>query len=139
MNSRLVRRLRLAFLAAIPAACFPQAAPVTRVVVVDNSGSPVENASRSHSRSAPPILSTVERNEAAVVEICQKYVDAQLAYFRSNRRADGYLAFAEKIRSSAGAHDGLYWDPDVPGDESPAGPKAGRRHEWLAPLPNFSD
>ena len=122
MNSRLLRRFRLALLAAMPIASFSQAVPVTRVVVVDSSGAP-GTAPADQSRPEAAILSTVDRNEAAAVESCQNYVDAQLAYFRSSHRADGYLAFAEKIRSSPGAHDGLYWDPDVAGDESPVGPK----------------
>jgi hypothetical protein len=123
MTSKFFRRFRLAFLVAIAATMFAQAVQVTRVAVVDSAGMPVNGAARTPSRRATTIVSTIDRNEAAGVELCQNYVDAQLAYFRSSRRADGYLAFAEKIRSSPGARDGLYWERDVAGDESPAGPR----------------
>jgi hypothetical protein len=61
-------------------------------------------------------------NESAVIEICHRYVEAQLMYFRSDHDADGFLAFAGKIRSTPGMRDGLYWLLEDGQDESPMGP-----------------
>jgi hypothetical protein len=122
MSITLLNGFRLAILSAGAVAGFAQTGPATRVLVVDSSGAPLGSRWRSESRPAASV-STVDRNESAIAEICLSYVDAQLAYFRSSRRADGYLAFAEKIRSSPGTRDGLYWEADLDGEESPVGPK----------------
>ena len=96
-----------------------------RVVVVDGSGTTVNTALRSTSEAPAPIVPVreIDRNEAAMIDICFSYVDAQLMYFKSTRGADGHFAFAEKIRSTPGLRDGLYWPLDADGDESPMGPK----------------
>jgi hypothetical protein len=62
------------------------------------------------------------RNEKAIINSCLDYVEAQLNYFRSDQDADGFLAFAERIRSTPGRHDGLYWAIGADDDESPMGP-----------------
>jgi hypothetical protein len=127
MNSKLLAGLRLACIFAVSAAMFAQPAPRARIVVVDSSGAPVNTAWRSMPEATPsstPVrISDRNRNESAAIDMCLGYVDAQVAYFRSVRRDDGYLAFAAKILSSPGMHDGLYWDPREAGDESPIGPK----------------
>ena len=61
-------------------------------------------------------------NEAAAVDLCLDYVEAQYRYFRSNYGGDGVPVFAQRIRSTAGKRDGLYWPIDTGDDESPVGP-----------------
>src|SRR5947209_15587015 len=109
MNSKRLQGFRLTWLLVISFAAFPQTAPRTRVVVVDGSGTPVNTAWRSAPAPPPPIVRVreIDRNEAAIIDVCFSYVDAQLTYFTSVRRADGYVAFAAKIRSTAGMRDGL--------------------------------
>jgi hypothetical protein len=65
----------------------------------------------------------IARNESSAIDLCRAYVEAQLAYFSRPRNVEGVLAFAERIRSTAGKHDGLYWPLDDDGaNESPMGP-----------------
>src|ERR1039458_2515007 len=44
------------------------------------------------------------------MEVCRRYVEAQLAYSQRDRDADGILEYAQKIVSSSGKQDGLYWE-----------------------------
>ncbi len=64
----------------------------------------------------------IGENELKTIETLRFYVTAQREY-ASRPRGDGPLrAFAQRIRSSAGKKDGLYW-PAGPGEEqSPFGP-----------------
>lgn len=64
----------------------------------------------------------IHGNEAAVLNVCASFVEAQMIYFRSNVSGDGFLAFAPRIRSTPGKRDGLYWVSDSGEDESPSGP-----------------
>lgn len=64
----------------------------------------------------------VGRNEMHAVETCLGYVDAQLDYIREDHHGDGMLQFAQRIVSSAGKQDGLYWDSGDQGPASPLGP-----------------
>src|SRR3954447_16888225 len=125
MNSRGLPGFRLTCLLLVSFAAFPQTDSPKRVVVVDGSGTPVNTAWRGTSEAPARTVHVreIDRNEAAIVDICFSYVDAQLTYFRSTHRADGHFAFAEKIRSTPGLQDGLYWPLNADGDESPMGPK----------------
>jgi hypothetical protein len=64
----------------------------------------------------------IGRNEYATIAACEAYVDAQLDYFSIDRRGDGYLQFAQKINSTSGNFDGLYWSNASGEDVSPIGP-----------------
>lgn len=58
----------------------------------------------------------IGRNELAAIEALHAYVDAQQSYFAMNQK------YAQKIVSSEGKKDGLYW-PVAPGETpSPLGP-----------------
>ena len=58
----------------------------------------------------------IGRNELAAIEALHAYVDAQQSYFAMNQK------YAQKIVSSEGKKDGLYW-PVSPGEApSPLGP-----------------
>jgi hypothetical protein len=66
----------------------------------------------------------VGENELNAISVCRAFLEAQPRYASADRDGDGVLEYAQKILSSPGARDGLYWDetsaPD--GEESPFGP-----------------
>jgi hypothetical protein len=53
--------------------------------------------------------------ELDAIEFCRGYVEAQLEYAESDHDQHGVREYAERIYSSPGKHDGLYWD----GGDSP--------------------
>ncbi|MBU8976964.1 MULTISPECIES: DUF2950 domain-containing protein [unclassified Lysobacter] len=67
----------------------------------------------------------IGRNELAVLQAVQAYRDAQLDYAETDHNDDGVLEYAQRILSSDGEHDGLYWPDDDSGDVSPLGPIFG--------------
>jgi len=61
----------------------------------------------------------IGRNELAAIQVCLAYVDAQREYAAVDRDGDGLYEYADKLMSSEGKQDGLYWpskegDPDSP-------------------------
>lgn len=61
-------------------------------------------------------------NELGAIRVCRAYVDAQREYASEDRNADEVLCYAQRLRSTPGQHDGLYWHAE-PGEElSPLGP-----------------
>ena len=64
----------------------------------------------------------IGKNELAVLEVMRAYVDAQRDYARFDRDGDHVLEYAQRLASSPGTKDGLYWPPDLYGQESPFGP-----------------
>ena len=63
----------------------------------------------------------VGENELIAIETMRAYVDAQEDYGSQDRDEDGVEEFAQKLISSEGATDGLYWPTDENNGESPAG------------------
>ncbi|PSJ54893.1 DUF2950 domain-containing protein [Kumtagia ephedrae] len=63
----------------------------------------------------------VGENELEVLAAMLAYVEAQNDYAMEDRDADGVEEFAQKLISSEGATDGLYWPADEVNGESPAG------------------
>lgn len=65
----------------------------------------------------------IGQNELAVEQALLAYYDAQRDYASQDRDGDKVLQYAQRLLSSPGKHDGLYWP--VTGDEppSPLGPK----------------
>ncbi len=66
----------------------------------------------------------IGKNEIDAMFLCQAYAIAQFEYFNGvDRDADQVSEYAQKISSSPGQRDGLYWDSvDGDDDESPLGP-----------------
>jgi hypothetical protein len=66
----------------------------------------------------------IGRNENSAIEVLQAYLDAQGRYAAVDRDGDGVRQFAQKLASTAGKHDGLYWPADAAKgeEESPFGP-----------------
>jgi hypothetical protein len=68
----------------------------------------------------------IGRNELAAIKVAQAFVDAQREYAEKDRNSDGVREYAQKIISSPGQKDGLYW-PDEAGQEpSPLGPRLAK-------------
>lgn len=63
----------------------------------------------------------VGENELATIETMSAYVDAQEDYASKDRDQDGVEEFAQKLVSSEGMTDGIYWPTDDVNGESPAG------------------
>lgn len=64
----------------------------------------------------------IGENETEAITVARAYVDAQEDYADEDRDGDGVNEYAQKLISSEGQTDGLYW-PEVEGNsESPAGP-----------------
>ncbi len=61
--------------------------------------------------------------ELDAIRACDAYVQAQNEYFQMDPDGDAVKAYAQKVRSSPGKRDGLYW-PDSDGAPlSPLGPR----------------
>jgi hypothetical protein len=52
----------------------------------------------------------VGRNELTAIDVCRGYVEAQMEYASKDRNGDGVLQYAQKLMSSPGKRDGLYWE-----------------------------
>jgi len=64
----------------------------------------------------------VGRNELAAIHSLHAYVDAQREYAAKDRDGDGVPNYAQKIMSSPGKQDGLFWPAKDGEPESPLGP-----------------
>lgn len=62
----------------------------------------------------------IGENELEAIDNARKYVTAQQDYASEDRDDDDVLEFAQKLMSTPGTHDGLYW-PAGDDEESPAG------------------
>ena len=73
----------------------------------------------------------IGRNELAVIEACRAYLEAQAAYASVDRDGDQVLEFAQKLMSTPGQRDGLFWDASAGGDASPLGPFFASSEQYL--------
>ncbi len=64
----------------------------------------------------------IGRNELDILSTMRAYVDAQREYASKDYTGDEVLEYAQKLVSSPEKKDGLYWSPDIDGEESPLGP-----------------
>jgi len=66
----------------------------------------------------------IGRNELLAIDICREYIAAQLEYAQSDFDGDGIYEYAQRILSTPGKKDGLYWkaDPNSGDAPSPLGP-----------------
>jgi hypothetical protein len=64
----------------------------------------------------------IGKNELAVLQVVRAYVDAQRQYASRDRNGDEVLEYAQRIASTPGTKDGLFWSPDLDGEISPLGP-----------------
>lgn len=68
----------------------------------------------------------IGRNELHVIEVLNAYVDAQHEYATKDCRAEGRVEFAQRLISTEGKRDGLYWEAKEGKEESPLGPLIAR-------------
>ena len=64
----------------------------------------------------------IGRNELRVIEVIDAYVDAQHEYATKDCRGAGKVEFAQRLISTPGSRDGLYWEAKKDEEESPLGP-----------------
>lgn len=64
----------------------------------------------------------IGENELVTIDTMRDYVDAQYEYVRIDEDEDRILEFAQRLISTPGKHDGLYWPAGGDDEESPAGP-----------------
>jgi len=62
----------------------------------------------------------IGENEFQAISICRGYVDAQMDYAAADRDGDEVLEYAQRIRSTPGQRDGLYWPVDPASGERPS-------------------
>ena len=64
----------------------------------------------------------IGRNELSVIQVLQAFVDAQREYYLRNPEKDKLLGYAQKIASTQGKRDGLYFPTKADEKPSPLGP-----------------
>lgn len=86
----------------------------------------VEQSGRWHFDTAAGIQEIVDRrvgqNELDTIDLCRAYVKAQQEYASKDRTGNSVLKYAQKLRSTPGMKDGLYWPEKAGEDLSPMGP-----------------
>jgi hypothetical protein len=70
----------------------------------------------------------VGEDELIAIGVCRTYLSAQREYAGEDRVGDGVLRFAQKLRSTEGKKDGLYWPAAPDEDQSPFGPFIAEVH-----------
>ena len=72
-------------------------------------------------------------NERSAILVLRAYLDAQRDYAARDRNGDGVLQYAQRLGSTPGKHDGLYWPDDAAkGEEaSPFGPLVAESAAYL--------
>jgi hypothetical protein len=76
----------------------------------------------------------IGRNELSAIALCHAYVDAQIEYARADRDGDDVLEYAQRLASSPGQMDGLYWEADDDDELSPFGPLVRGAERYLDTL-----
>ncbi|MBN3751727.1 DUF2950 domain-containing protein [Paraburkholderia sp. Tr-20389] len=66
-------------------------------------------------------LRRIGRNELAVIQTMLAIYDAQREYAQTTHDGEGVLAYASRMVSSSGKHDGLYWPTGPDDTPSPLG------------------
>ena len=71
----------------------------------------------------------IVRNELQVMNVLHAYVDAQHEYASKDYSGGGKVEFAQRLISTKGRHDGLYWEATDGEEESPLGPLVAQAAE----------
>jgi hypothetical protein len=70
-------------------------------------------------------------DELAAIDLARAYVDAQMTYASADHDGDEVLEYAQRLISTPGKQDGLYWHAEAGEAESPFGP-------FVAELPDYA-
>jgi len=73
----------------------------------------------------------IGRNELSAIEVIGAYVSAQKLFASRDRDGDKVLEYAQRIKSTEGAHDGLYWEAKKGEEVSPFGPLVAEDRDYL--------
>jgi hypothetical protein len=75
----------------------------------------------------------VGANELNAIHVMRAYIDAQRIFASKDRDGDGVRQFAQKLASTPGRRNGLYWtaDPTKGEEESPFGPLIAESAAYL--------
>jgi hypothetical protein len=73
----------------------------------------------------------VGENELNAIAICEAYIGAQLQYSDVDRDGDEVLEYAQKIGSTEGKKDGLFWEAEGDEELSPFGPLIADSKDYL--------
>jgi hypothetical protein len=68
----------------------------------------------------------IGRNELGAVQVCLAYADAQRQYYAEARDSSDVLQFAQRLGSTTGKRDGLYWPTKAGEPRSPLGERVAR-------------
>jgi hypothetical protein len=68
----------------------------------------------------------IGRNELNTIDVLEAYVDAQREYAKKDWDGDGVYPYAQKIASTPGKKDGLFWEAKEGEEASPFGPLSAR-------------
>jgi hypothetical protein len=71
----------------------------------------------------------IGRNEIAAIRVSLAYVDAQNDYFDRQKQLTGTGEYAQRIVSTQGRHDGLYWPAAEGQQDSPLEPLVAQARE----------
>jgi hypothetical protein len=74
----------------------------------------------------------IGRNELTAIAIARAYLDAQIEYAREDRDGDEVLEYAQRLASTPGEKNGLYWEAESEDDLSPFGPLVRDAERYLA-------
>lgn len=69
---------------------------------------------------------TIGRDELGAVQVCLAYADAQRQYYAEARDSSDVLQFAQRLGSTTGKRDGLYWPTKAGEPRSPLGERVAR-------------
>jgi len=64
----------------------------------------------------------IGHNELSAMEVCHAYVRAQREFIQKDYDSNGIMEYAQRIQSSSGKKDGLFWAIKTGEEESPFGP-----------------
>jgi hypothetical protein len=70
----------------------------------------------------------IGEDELNAIGVCRTYVQAQRQYAADDHDGSGVFKYAQRLKSTAGAKDGLYWSAPGGEEESPLGPLVGEAH-----------
>lgn len=72
------------------------------------------------------LVRRIGANELDAIAVSRGYVDAQQEYAAADPGKTGVIQYAQRIISTPGKRDGLYWPADAGGPESPIGEQIAR-------------
>ncbi|MDR3533853.1 MAG: DUF2950 family protein [Rhodopila sp.] len=83
----------------------------------------------SHEGAQEIIDRRIGRNEIAAIRVSLAYVDAQNDYFARRKEQTGGGEYAQRLVSTQGKHDGLYWPAAAGQEDSPLEPLVAQTKE----------